>query len=205
MTTWRMFASLSVSFSLGAPGQRQLERQTRTTACTGRGDCLEWRRLAASWARAALGGRGRNAETQAETNMMTPTDAEKTARAQPTPYAVVRSGGCQYRVQEGDMVRVARLDAERGGEIQLDEVLMVGYGEEVRVGTPRLEGARVTARVHAHGRHPRILMYKLRRRKHHLKRRGHRQPYTELAITGIYDERADEPAAQVNGGERHGA
>ncbi len=100
-------------------------------------------------------------------------------------YAVIRSGGKQYTVKEGDLIRVERLDAPEGEKLSLDEVLLVADGEEVKVGTPRVAGAKVAAEVRAHGRGPKIRIIKHRRRKHYHRRAGHRQAYTELAITGI--------------------
>ena len=100
-------------------------------------------------------------------------------------YAVIVTGGKQYRVSEGDVVRVEKLSVEAGGDVEIDKVLMVGEGADVKVGTPYVEGGKVTARVTAHGRGPKVTIIKFRRRKHHMKRQGHRQNYTELQITGI--------------------
>ena len=100
-------------------------------------------------------------------------------------YAVIRTGGKQYRVAQGDKVRVERLDAAEGDKVTLDDVLLVADGDDVKVGTPRVDGGRVEATVRAHGRAPKIEVVKFRRRKHHQKRTGHRQGYTELEITGI--------------------
>lgn len=100
-------------------------------------------------------------------------------------YAVIRSGGKQYTVKKGDVIRVERLDAPEGGKLSLAEVLMIADGEDVKVGTPKVAGAKVDAEVRAHGRGPKIKIVKHRRRKHYHKEAGHRQAYTELAITGI--------------------
>lgn len=100
-------------------------------------------------------------------------------------YAVIKTGGKQYRVCPGEKIKVERLPADVGTEISLDEVLMVGEGDEVRIGTPYVAGARVTAKVIAHGRHPKVRIFKMRRRKHYRKTQGHRQNYTELEISGI--------------------
>ncbi len=100
-------------------------------------------------------------------------------------YAVVKTGGKQYKVQAGDTIRVEKIDAEEGGELSLDEVLMLADGENISVGTPTLEGASVAANVQSHGRGEKIKVVKFKRRKQHLKRMGHRQAYTELKITGI--------------------
>ena len=100
-------------------------------------------------------------------------------------FAVVKTGGKQYRVNEGDRLRVETLDAETGASIQLDSVLMVGEGDSVKVGSPTVSNASVTAKVIDHGRDRKVKIIKFRRRKHHMKRMGHRQNYTEVEITGI--------------------
>ena len=100
-------------------------------------------------------------------------------------YAVIKTGGKQYKVQEGDTIRVEKLDGKEGDDISLDTVLMLGDGDKVTVGTPVVEGASVSAKVKAQGRGPKIKIIKFRRRKHHHKQMGHRQAYTELSITGI--------------------
>ncbi len=100
-------------------------------------------------------------------------------------YAVIKTGGKQYKVQEGDTLRVEKLDVEEGAELSLDEVLMVAVGENILVGTPTVAGASVAANVQSHGRGEKIKVVKFKRRKHHHKQMGHRQAYTELQITGI--------------------
>jgi large subunit ribosomal protein L21 len=100
-------------------------------------------------------------------------------------YAVIQTGGKQYRVSEGDTLKVEKLLAEAGANVDLDKVLMVVDGESVTVGKPYVEGGRVTATVEGHGRGEKVHIVKFRRRKHHLKRQGHRQWYTSLKITGI--------------------
>jgi large subunit ribosomal protein L21 len=100
-------------------------------------------------------------------------------------YAVVKTGGKQYRVQSGESVRVESLPADVGAAVSFDEVLMVGEGESVRVGTPFLAGAKVKATVVAHGRGEKVRIFKLRRRKHFQKSQGHRQGYTEVRIDDI--------------------
>jgi len=100
-------------------------------------------------------------------------------------YAVIQTGGKQYRVSEGDTLKVEKLTAEAGDSIDLDKVLMVVDGESVSVGRPYLEGGKVSATVEGHGRGEKVRIVKFRRRKHHLKRQGHRQWYTCLKITGI--------------------
>jgi large subunit ribosomal protein L21 len=100
-------------------------------------------------------------------------------------YAVIMTGGKQYRVSEGDKLRVEKLDAAEGESVDLDQVLMVVDGDDVKIGTPVLDGGKVTADVKAHGRGDKVNIIKFRRRKHHMKRQGHHQAYTELEITGI--------------------
>lgn len=100
-------------------------------------------------------------------------------------YAVIKSGGKQYKVREGDTLRVEKIDVEEGGEISLDDILMVADGDDISVGTPIVAGATVAATVKSHGRGPKIKVIKFKRRKYHRKQMGHRQAYTELEITGI--------------------
>lgn len=100
-------------------------------------------------------------------------------------YAIIQTGGKQYRVSEGDTLRVEKLSAEPGAEIAFDRVLMIADGETVKVGTPYLEGAQVKATVESHGRGKKVRIIKFRRRKHYMKRQGHRQWYTAVKITGI--------------------
>ena len=100
-------------------------------------------------------------------------------------YAVVKTGGKQYRVSPGEKLKVEQLTADVGAEVVLDQVLMVGEGESVRLGQPVVAGATVTATVVAHGRGEKIKIFKMRRRKHYQKHQGHRQNYTELKIEAI--------------------
>ncbi len=100
-------------------------------------------------------------------------------------YAVIVTGGKQYRVSQGDKLRVEKLNAAEGESVDLDQVLMVVDGDDVKIGTPVLDGGKVTADVKAHGRGDKVNIIKFRRRKQHMKRQGHRQAYTELEITGI--------------------
>ncbi|HTY04111.1 MAG TPA: 50S ribosomal protein L21 [Rhodocyclaceae bacterium] len=100
-------------------------------------------------------------------------------------YAVVKTGGKQYRVVAGEKIKVEQIPADVGAEITLDQVLMVGEGESVKIGAPLVAGAKVTAKVVAHGRHDKVSIFKMRRRKHYQKHQGHRQNYTELEIAGI--------------------
>ena len=100
-------------------------------------------------------------------------------------YAIIRSGGKQYRVKAGEQVRVEALAAEVGATVSLDEVLLVGTGEDVKVGVPLVSGAKVKATVVSHGRGDKVKIFKLRRRKHYQKTQGHRQAYTEIRIDDI--------------------
>lgn len=100
-------------------------------------------------------------------------------------YAVIRSGGKQYRVAEGDVLRVEKLDAETGATVEFDQVLLVAGDGDVKVGTPLLEGGRVAAEVLAQGRGRKIEVVKFKRRKDYQRHYGHRQHYTEVRITGI--------------------
>jgi large subunit ribosomal protein L21 len=100
-------------------------------------------------------------------------------------YAVIKTGGKQYRVSAGEKLKVESLPAEVGSEITLDQVLMVGEGDSVRMGSPMLAGASVKATVVAHGRGEKVHIFKMRRRKHYRKSQGHRQNYTEIQINGI--------------------
>ena len=100
-------------------------------------------------------------------------------------YAVIKTGGKQYRVTQGETLRVETLEASEGDSVEFDHVLMVGEGEDVKIGTPLVDGGKVTATVKGHGRAKKVEIIKFRRRKHHMKRMGHRQNYTEVEITGI--------------------
>lgn len=100
-------------------------------------------------------------------------------------YAVIVSGGKQHRVTEGETLKLEKIETETGGAIVFDRVLMVANGDDIKVGAPVVDGARVTAEVVSHGRHDKIRILKFRRRKHSMKRMGHRQWYTEVKITGI--------------------
>jgi large subunit ribosomal protein L21 len=100
-------------------------------------------------------------------------------------YAVVKTGGKQYKVVPGEKLKVETIPADVGAEVILDQVLMVGEGESVRVGQPIVAGATVKTTVVAHGRGEKIRIFKMRRRKHYQKHQGHRQNYTELQIDAI--------------------
>jgi len=100
-------------------------------------------------------------------------------------YAVIRTGGKQYRVSAGEKIKVEQIPADIGAEIALGEVLMVADGEAVTMGTPLVEGKTVKAKVIGHGRGEKVRIFKMRRRKHYRKSQGHRQNYTEVEILGI--------------------
>jgi len=100
-------------------------------------------------------------------------------------YAVIKTGGKQYKVSEGQTLKVEKIAADEGADIEIEQVLMIADGDTVTVGTPLVEGGKVTATVKAHGRGKKVEIVKFRRRKHHRKQMGHRQHYTELQITGI--------------------
>jgi large subunit ribosomal protein L21 len=100
-------------------------------------------------------------------------------------YAVIVSGGKQHRVVEGEVLRLEKIEVATGGAVEFDQVLMVGSGDTVTIGAPVVEGAKVKAEVLSHGRADKVRIIKFRRRKHSMKRQGHRQWYTEVKITGI--------------------
>jgi large subunit ribosomal protein L21 len=100
-------------------------------------------------------------------------------------YAVIATGGKQYRVAEGEVVRIEKLTAEPGADVEFDKVLLVGQGSQVKVGAPFLDGGKVTGTVQSHGKGDKVRIVKFRRRKHYLRQGTHRQPYTDVKITGI--------------------
>jgi large subunit ribosomal protein L21 len=100
-------------------------------------------------------------------------------------YAVIKTGGKQFKVAAGEKIKVEQIAADVGQEIVIDQVLAVGSGESLTVGTPLVAGASVKATVVAHGKHDKVRIFKLRRRKHYQKHGGHRQTYTELEIGAI--------------------
>jgi large subunit ribosomal protein L21 len=100
-------------------------------------------------------------------------------------YAVIKTGGKQYKVAAGEKLKVEQIPADIGSEITLDQVLAVGAGDSIKFGAPLVDGAKVLATVVAHGRHDKVKIFKMRRRKHYQKRQGHRQNYTELQIVSI--------------------
>ena len=100
-------------------------------------------------------------------------------------FAVIHTGGKQYRVSEGSVRRIEKLPADAGATVEFDQVLLVGAGVDFKVGKPFVGGARVTATVQSHGKGDKVSIVKFRRRKHYLRQKGHRQAYTEVRVTGI--------------------
>jgi large subunit ribosomal protein L21 len=100
-------------------------------------------------------------------------------------YAVIISGGKQYRVKEGQFLNLAKIEQETGSTVNFEQILLVGEGETVKVGAPYVQGCTVTGIIEDHGREDKIRIIKMRRRKHYMKRMGHRQWYTKVRITGI--------------------
>ena len=100
-------------------------------------------------------------------------------------YAVIATGGKQYRVSEGALLRVEKIEAEAGADVEFDQVLLVGSGTDVKVGAPFVEGGKVVATIQGHGRGDKVRIVKFRRRKHYLRQGNHRQPYTEIKVTSI--------------------
>src|SRR5271154_4147282 len=102
-----------------------------------------------------------------------------------TMYAVIATGGKQYRVQEGAVVRVEKLDADQGASVEFNQVLLVGAGSSVTIGAPYVGTAKVVATVESHGKGDKVRIVKFRRRKHYKREGTHRQPYTDVKITQI--------------------
>ena len=100
-------------------------------------------------------------------------------------YAVIATGGKQYRVTKDGVLRVEKLDAEPGATVEFGEVLLVGQGGDVKLGSPLLKGSKVTATVVRHGQGDKVSIVKFRRRKHYLRQKTHRQKFTEVKVTGI--------------------
>ena len=100
-------------------------------------------------------------------------------------YAVFQSGGKQHRVSEGQTLKLEKIESETGAAVDFDKVLMVADGENITVGQPYVDGAKVSAEVVSHGRGKKVKIIKFKRRKHHMKQMGHRQWFTEVKITGI--------------------
>jgi large subunit ribosomal protein L21 len=100
-------------------------------------------------------------------------------------YAVIEAGGKQHRVVEGETLKLEKIEAATGDTIEFDQVLLVGNGEDVKIGKPTVDGAKVTAEIIAQGRHKKVTIIKFNRRKHYRRQAGHRQWFTEVKITGI--------------------
>ena len=100
-------------------------------------------------------------------------------------YAVIVSGGKQHRVEEGETLKLEKLNIEVGASVDFDRVLLVVNGEDVKIGAPDVQGAKVSAEIVSHGRGKKVSIMKFKRRKHHMKQMGHRQWFTEVKITGI--------------------
>ena len=100
-------------------------------------------------------------------------------------YAVIKTGGKQYRVVAGEKLKIEQIPADVGAEITIDQILMIGEGESVKIGAPLVIGASVKATVLSQGRHDKVTIFKMRRRKHYQKHQGHRQNYTEIQIVSI--------------------
>jgi large subunit ribosomal protein L21 len=100
-------------------------------------------------------------------------------------YAVIATGGKQYRVSEGSVLRLEKLEAEAGADVEFDRVLLVGQGDQIKVGAPYLDGGKVVATVQSHGKGDKVRIVKFRRRKHYLRQGNHRQHYTEVKVTSI--------------------
>lgn len=100
-------------------------------------------------------------------------------------YAVIKTGGKQYKVEAGEKIKIEQILAETGSELIIDQVLMIADGDKVSMGKPLLDGATVKATVLGQGRHDKVRIFKMKRRKHYQKHQGHRQSYTEIQITGI--------------------
>lgn len=133
---------------------------------------------------------GNVTETPVETTEETTPVAKPSKKKGPVapelrPYAVIETGGKQYRVSEGDYLNVERLHVEAGTEITIDRVLMLGGDGSTRIGTPVVDGATVTASVDAHLRGEKIIVFKYKKRKNYRRKQGHRQELTKLTITGI--------------------
>ena len=100
-------------------------------------------------------------------------------------YAIIKTGGKQYRVAEGDVIRIEKLSAEEGEGVTFDEVLTVVDGDIVKVGRPLVEGAKVTGKVQAQGKDKKILVFKYKAKSNYRRRQGHRQPFTKVVIEKI--------------------
>ena len=118
-------------------------------------------------------------------NALQASAGEKKSTERSNLYAVVKTGGKQYKVAAGEKIKVEQIAADVGQEVVLDQILAIGNGAELTVGTPLVSGATVTVTVVAHGKHDKVRIFKMRRRKHYQKRLGHRQQFTELQIGAI--------------------
>ena len=103
-------------------------------------------------------------------------------------YAVVETGGKQYKIAEGDVLQVERLEGEKGDEVYLDKVLALGEEDSVKVGEPYLEGIKVKAKIVEQGKKGKIIVYKYKAKKNYRRKKGHRQPFTRLVVKGIEKE-----------------
>ncbi|MGB1699050.1 MAG: 50S ribosomal protein L21 [Nannocystaceae bacterium] len=99
--------------------------------------------------------------------------------------AIIKTGGKQYRISKGEKVRIDRIEGDEGAGVEFDQVLFVGAGDDAKIGTPIIAGAKVSAEIVKQGRGPKLIVYKFRRRKNYRRKRGHRQHFTEIKITGI--------------------
>ena len=100
-------------------------------------------------------------------------------------FAVIQTGGKQYRVSEGSVLRVEKLPADAGATVEFSDVLLLGEGDSIKLGKPYLAGAKVTSTIQSHGRSPKVTIVKFRHRKHYIRQGTHRQAYTEVKVTGI--------------------
>ena len=113
-------------------------------------------------------------------------------------YAVIKTGGKQYKVAQGHTLKIEKLFAEVGTSVDFDKVLLVDDGKQIKIGSPVVDGGKVTATVEAHGRGKKVQIIKFKRRKHHRKQMGHRQHYTEIKITGIMADGIEAPIVSSN-------
>lgn len=117
--------------------------------------------------------------------MATPGPASPASRCYSVMFAVINTGGKQYRVSQGTVLRIEKLTAEAGATVEFGDVLLLGEGESLKIGKPYVAGAKVTATVQSHGKSDKVRIVKFRRRKHYLRQKTHRQPFTEVMVTGI--------------------
>ena len=112
-------------------------------------------------------------------------------------YAVIETGGKQYRVQEGDVITIEKLAVEAGDKVEFDKVLVIGEGAEIKIGAPYVDGAKVFGDVIENGKGKKVIIFKYKSKKDYRKKQGHRQPYTMVEITGIGADKAKKAAAKV--------